>query len=474
MTDLHAGTGAAAAPASQQAADRAAESAAESVAAQRARHAAWEAADHILAVRLDHMGDVLLTTPALRALARPGRRIVLLASPAGAAVARHVPEIDAVLPCQLPWQKAAGEAASPALLRAALRLPALLRARRFDAAVIFTSYSQSCLPAALLCAQAGITLRLAICRENPYALLSDWVPEREPHEGVRHEVQRQLDLVAHVLPSGGVPHDPLPGTLRDRGAAPLGAGVDTRLSFRVWPADRISLAARLGLITGRRAPRLVVVHPGASAPSRRYPAARFAQVVRALQRQDCRVLLTGNASEQALCAELERATGAPSLAGRLCLGEFGALLEAAALLVSNNSGPVHIAAALGTPVVDLYALTNPQHTPWQVPHRLLFHDVPCRYCYRSICPEGHGLCLAGVPPEAVVAAASALLAERSDAAARELANAGAAGAAGVAGVAGQPAVVPAGAAHVSASGAASLPPLQHGWPPVRARGVERG
>jgi ADP-heptose:LPS heptosyltransferase len=70
--------------------------------------------------------------------------------------------------------------------------------------------------------------------------------------------------------------------------------------------------------------------------------------------------------------------------------------------VSNNTGPAHVAAAVGTPVVDLYALTNPQHAPWGVPHRLLFHDVPCRNCYRSECPEGHHACLRQVPPESIV------------------------------------------------------------------------
>jgi ADP-heptose:LPS heptosyltransferase len=66
---------------------------------------------------------------------------------------------------------------------------------------------------------------------------------------------------------------------------------------------------------------------------------------------------------------------------------------------------VHVAAAVGTPVVDLYALTNPQHTPWGVPNRVLSHEVPCAPCYRSVCPEQHHLCLAGVAPERVVKAA---------------------------------------------------------------------
>jgi ADP-heptose:LPS heptosyltransferase len=67
---------------------------------------------------------------------------------------------------------------------------------------------------------------------------------------------------------------------------------------------------------------------------------------------------------------------------------------------------------VGTPVVDLYALTNPQHTPWAVPHRVLFHDVPCKYCYKSVCPEGHGNCLALVDPADVVHAALELLKAR--------------------------------------------------------------
>jgi ADP-heptose:LPS heptosyltransferase len=115
-----------------------------------------------------------------------------------------------------------------------------------------------------------------------------------------------------------------------------------------------------------------------------------------------------------MVASLREAAGvpAPSLAGRLDVAELAALLARAPLLVSNNTGPVHLAAAVGTPVVDLYALTNPQHTPWRVPHRVLSHDVPCKYCCKSICPAGHHDCLRRVEPAAVVSAALDLLDER--------------------------------------------------------------
>jgi ADP-heptose:LPS heptosyltransferase len=93
-------------------------------------------------------------------------------------------------------------------------------------------------------------------------------------------------------------------------------------------------------------------------------------------------------------------------------GQFGALLSLAPVIVTNNTGPAHLAAAVGTPVVDLYALTNLQHAPWGVPHRLLFNDVPCADCRRSVCPEGHHACLRGVPPEAIVEAVHVLTADR--------------------------------------------------------------
>jgi ADP-heptose:LPS heptosyltransferase len=354
----------------------------------------WGHARRVLCVRLDNMGDVLMTTPALRALKTSSvheRSLTLLASSSGAAIAGHIPEVDAVLVYQAPWIKGSTKRAS-ALDRRFLQG---LAAARFEAAVIFTCYSQSALPAALLCALAGIPLTLAYCRENPYALLSDWVVEREPEAGVRHEVQRQLDLVGAV------------------GASTR----DMQLSFRLEPHDRATLSAKLKYLgaIGERVPEdrhksYVVLHPGATAPSRRYAPHRFAHAARAVVRDlGLPVLVTGDASERALTQHIA-ASGGPgvtSIAGMLTVGELGVLIEGAALLIANNTGPVHLAAALGTPVVDLYALTNPQHTPWQVPHRVLNRDVPCRNCYKSVCPKGTGACL-DVEPDEIVMAARAL------------------------------------------------------------------
>ena len=354
--------------------------------------AGWDEARNLLAVRLDALGDVLMTTPALRALKqRPGRRVTLLTSPAGAEIGPLVPEIDDVLVYEAPWMKATPPRTDS---RPDFAMIETLRAGRFDGAVIFTVYSQNPLPAAFLCELADVPLRLAHCHENPYQLLTDWVPDDEPERGIRHEVRRQLDLVATV---GARTHD-------------------ERLSMRVPSAARARverLLARLGVDEVRP---WLVIHPGASAPSRRYPAEGFAAVAGQLARADgWQVVFNGSADERPLVDQIRAAMGAPSwsLAGQLRLEELAALLERAPMLLSNNTGPVHVACALGTPVVDLYALTNPQHTPWGVPNRVLFHDVPCRDCYRSVCPEGHHNCLRLVEPTAVVAAVRELAAERT-------------------------------------------------------------
>ncbi len=120
----------------------------------------WSSAANVLCVRLDALGDVLMTTPAFRALkeSRPGGRITLLTSPSGAEGARLVPEIDDVIVYEAPWMKAT---ASRTDSTADLAMVAELKRRAFDAAIIFTVYSQNPLPAALLCYLAEIPLRLA-------------------------------------------------------------------------------------------------------------------------------------------------------------------------------------------------------------------------------------------------------------------------------------------------------------------------
>jgi lipopolysaccharide heptosyltransferase II len=356
----------------------------------------WRRAQRVLAVRLDNLGDVLMTTPALAAIRRStrGAHITLLTSSTGATLAPCLPDVDHAIAFDAPWVKPAGAAADE-IGGAEVQLIDDLRAQRFDAALIFTVCTQSALPAALLCRLAGIPLRVAHSRENPYGLLSDWVRESDAlGAGMRHEVQRQLALAASV------------GYTVD----------DDRLRLRVTSQQRHharTLLHEAGVPAQRP---YFIVHPGASAPSRRYPAARFGSAADAIAaRSGCLPIFTGEASEQPLIDEARRCMSQPSitLAGRVRVPELAALIGDARLLLANNTGPAHVAAAVGTPVTVLYALTNPQHTPWRVAARVLNHDVPCRDCLKSVCPHGHHDCLMKVEPDDVVHAALALLRARS-------------------------------------------------------------
>jgi lipopolysaccharide heptosyltransferase II len=344
----------------------------------------WTAARRVLCVRLDCLGDVLMTTPALAALKATGnRRLTLLTSSSGAAIAQLLPMIDDTIVYDPPWMKATALRSDAGLDRDMIEH---LRRESFDAAVIFTVYSQNPLPAALLCHWSDISLRLAHARENPYQLLTHWIPEPEPHQLIRHEVQRQLDLVGSV------------GARAD----------DTRLRIHISEeASEAALECLAEAGTDLTRP-WIVIHPGASAPSRRYPPESFAEVARLLYvTRGYQLVFTGSAGETPLVKSIIEAARIPAicLAGRTNLETLAGILSHASLLISNNTGPVHLAAAVGTAVVDLYAQTNLQHAPWQVPHELLFHDVPCKNCYKSVCPEEHHNCLRLVPPEAVVAAA---------------------------------------------------------------------
>jgi lipopolysaccharide heptosyltransferase II len=350
----------------------------------------WAQARNILCVRLDTIGDVLMTTPAIRALKDTfkGSQITLMTSSRGARIASLIPELDDVITYDAPWLKATPQRISS---RMEHKMAKQLRQCHFDAAVIFTVFSQNPLPSALLCYLADIPLRLAHCRENPYQLLSHWVPETDHIGNLRHEVQRQLDLVRTI------------GAMTE----------DERLSLIV-PSEQVESIQELLIQKGVNLNQpWVVIHPGASAPSRRYSPAGFVKVTRLLDIEGIQVIFTGDKSERELISSIQSQIKATTfdLAGEVSLGGLSALLKIAPLLISNNTGPVHIAAAVGTPVVDIYALTNPQHTPWGVRNRVLSHDVPCRNCFKSICPMRHHNCLRLVKPETIAAAAVELLNE---------------------------------------------------------------
>ena len=309
----------------------------------------WNDYRNILAIRLDNAGDVLMTEPALRALKESfPARLTLLASRQGAAAAAVISEIDHCLTAEVPWM-------GPASLGSTSRAIEEIRRRSFDAAVIFTNFSQSAFPAALMCHLAGIKDILAYCREKPFSLITRPVYDSEPFTPPRHGVVRQLDLVRTV-----------------------GADVeDDTIRISIPEATR-SRTKSLLEERGISIKNFILLHPGASDAKRRFSLSRYAAAIRVLrQKTGLPVVITGNSSERVSAESLaERlGKGVLSLAGTTSFEEFCALIDAAQLLVSNNTGSVHIAAATSTPVVVLYARTNPEHTPWKVPSRILYFDI---------------------------------------------------------------------------------------------------
>ncbi|MEJ2867118.1 glycosyltransferase family 9 protein [Actinomycetospora sp. OC33-EN08] len=329
----------------------------------------WTAMSRVLVVRPDNVGDVIMTVPALRALraAAPQAHLDLLASPAGAAAAPLVAEVDDVVVASVSWQRLPAAATAEEEADPDADLVATLAARDYDAAVILTSFSQSPWPAALLCRRAGIGIRIGTSKEFGGDALTHWVPA--PPDG-GHQVDRGLAVLAAV----GVPSQ----------------GVD--LALTVPAADRPVPAGRY-----------VVVAPGASCPSRRWSPERFATAGRGIAGRGWTVVVTGTAKEADLVARA--AAGVPdavTLVGELDLAGLADLVAGADAVVVNNSGGAHLADAVGTPVVELFAGTEEvgQYAPRTVPAEVLTRPTSCAPCRQLVCPFDHE-CL-DIAPERVV------------------------------------------------------------------------
>jgi ADP-heptose:LPS heptosyltransferase len=299
------------------------------------------------------MGDLIMTTPALKALKETFLcHITVLTSTMAQSVADFIPVIDEVIIHDLPWIKTNAATAGNELMG----LVNKLRGYHFDAAVIFTVYSQSALPAAMLAMMAGIPLRLAYSRENPYDLLTHWLPDKEPFSFVQHQVKRDLALVA------------VTGAMTN----------DDRLLVNVKEEDRQSAQDKLQQAGIDTTKEYLIFHPGVSEEKRKYPIERWIALGKLVGKTGLPMLLTGTAKEGELTRAIAAGIGdnALDMAGRFTTGEFIALADGAAGIVSVNTATIHIAAARQTPVIVLYALTNPQHTPWKVNGKVFPFNVP--------------------------------------------------------------------------------------------------
>lgn len=323
------------------------------------------------------VGDCLLALPALETLRRnhPGSEVWLLAREWARDLFPPKSLVTGVIPL------AGGN--SPGEVWRAARI---LRPARFDAGLLLTNSFGSALTFAL----AGIPERWGYRRDGRGLLLTRGVPF-DGNGGPRHQLDYYLDLV------------------RGLGMAPAPAEVRLRLAAEERRAARTALRG-LGVDLSRP---LVVLSPGASyGPAKRWPAGKFAALGGILQKKHrAEVLVSGSAEERELAESVAAALPrrAFALAGRTDLRRLLAVMSLASLVVTNDSGAMHLANALRVPVAAVFGPTDPAATrPYHQPSAVVKKNVVCWPCLYRVCPYDHR-CLTSISPQEVYAAARGFL-----------------------------------------------------------------
>lgn len=318
-----------------------------------------------LVARLDSDGDVLLAGPAVRAAAEAGE-VVMLCGPTGVRAAELLPGVTRIVEWECPW------IASPAPDVRAIDIEAvvaLVHGIRADVALILTSFHQSPLPLALLLRLAGVPKIVARSVDYPGSL----VDVRLRDDPDVPEARRALEVAQAA-------------------------------GFSLPPGDDGGLAVTGPLETFLDHP-YAVVHPGATASARTWSPERWAKAVVALTAAGHRVVVTGGPAEAGLTEHVAGACGI-DLGGRTSFRELAGVLAGADAVVVGNTGPAHLAAAVGTPVVSLFAPVVPA-VRW-APHgkHVLLGDqhAPCRGTRARECPVPGHPCLDEIDPAEVVAA----------------------------------------------------------------------
>lgn len=367
--------------------------------------------ERILAVKLADLGDLLAVTPALQALraAHPSARIDLLVPPSSASLLEGAPFLDRIVSYNKYLFDSLHGLLSPGAVISALGLLLRLRRERYDALVLFHHFATrwGSIKFRALALAAGSPVRAGLDNGRGGFLT---LHALDRGFGTAHEVDYWL-AVAKLL------------------------GASTETAWRPFvPISEAHRAEALRLIdsTGNshamRSAPLVAVHPGAGRYSlaRIWPTERFAQVARALvDAYDAEVVVVGGPDEVELAFSLESQVDRPGsvrvLAGRASIHVTAAVLEQCDLFVGNDSGPMHLAAAVGTPVVAVFGPSNwaawgPYVPPDEPsPHAVVRRDLPCMPCfYRAHSlglREGCGPrpCLTGLAADPVLAACMAAL-----------------------------------------------------------------
>jgi heptosyltransferase-2 len=325
----------------------------------------------ILIVAPNWIGDALLAQPLFARLRRkhPGVLVDALAPGWTAPVLRRMPEIGEVL--DAPFGH--GEL----MLAARWRLGRALRARAYDQAIVLPNTLKS----ALIPFFAGIPLRTGFVGELRLGLLN------RVHRLDEQALPLMVERYAQLAEEAGAPP-----------ARPL-----AQVALLVDQANLAAALERLGLARGRP---VVAFCPGAEyGPAKRWPARYFAELATKLAARGRAVWLFGSGKDREIGEDIVRlsAGAAVNLCGRTDLASAIDLLSLAEVVVSNDSGLMHVAAAVGRPVVALYGSSSPEHTPpLSRSYRIVRTGIDCSPCYARECPLGHFRCMIDLTPARVL------------------------------------------------------------------------
>jgi len=357
----------------------------------------------ILVRSVNWLGDAVMTTPALLRLRDkyPGTHISLL-TPA---------KLRDLWPHHLALDKVIAFDKGDGLFAVSQKL----RAGQFDLALVLPNSPRAAMETWL----AGIPQRIGYERPWRNWFLTRAIPTRPGHGRMRKRTAVEIDGLIErksetknqkpeaVHPSVHQIHEYL------HLAAALGVNPEPIApQLAIKPDEIESARKKFGLET--TSTPILALNPGAEyGPAKRWPVARFIAAAREIQqRTNCVWLILGGSSDSALAAEISSALGprplaVHNLAGRTSLRDLMALLKICRVLLTNDTGPMHVAAALGTPVVVPFGSTSPELTgpglPGDPRHRLMKSDAPCAPCFLRECPIDFR-CLNGISSDRAVAA----------------------------------------------------------------------